>query len=177
MYYFLSIAALLSWSGSDLFSKMGTKEQDKNSHWKVVFAVGLIMGIHFFITLIGGHVIDTYFGGPDNVHKVIASLFYTDFVFFDFIRYLPVAGLYILAMVFGYIGLRYIELAISSPICNCSGALVFILCAIVGLISKEDITLTQDVVKAATLFGIHVQDHIIIGKGGAHYSLRTYDYL
>jgi len=142
MYYFLSIAALLSWSGSDLFSKMGTKEQDKNSHWKVVFAVGLIMGIHFFITLIGGHVIDTYFGGPDNVHKVIASLFYTDFVFFDFIRYLPVAGLYILAMVFGYIGLRYIELAISSPICNCSGALAFILCAIVGLISKEDITLT-----------------------------------
>ena len=43
--------------------------------------------------------------------------------------------------------------------------------------SKEDITLTQDVVKAATLFGIHVQDHIIIGKGGAHYSMRTYDYL
>ena len=137
LFYILSILALLAWSGSDLFSKMGTREQDKNSHWKVVFAVGFIMGIHFFITLIGGHVIDTYFGGPDNVHKVIASLFYTDFVFYDFIRYLPVAGLYILAMVFGYIGLRYIELSISSPICNCSGALAFILCAIVGLISKE----------------------------------------
>lgn len=142
LFYFLSIAALLCWSGSDLFSKMGTREQDKNSHWKVVFAVGFIMGIHFFITLIGGHVIDTFFGGPDNVHKIVASLFYTDFVFFDFIRYLPVAGLYILAMVFGYIGLRYIELSISSPICNCSGALAFILCLIVGLIPKEDVTVT-----------------------------------
>ena len=142
LYYILSIAALLSWSGSDLFSKMGTKEQDKNSHWKVVFAVGLIMGIHFFITLIGGHIIDTFYGGPDNVHKVIASIFYTDFVPFDFIRYLPVAGLYILAMVFGYIGLRYIELSISSPICNCSGALAFILCVIIGIFPTEDITAT-----------------------------------
>jgi len=142
IYYFLSIAALLCWSGSDLFSKLGTKEQDKNSHWKVVFAVGLIMGIHFIITVVGGYVIDAFYGGPDNVHKIIASLFYTDFVFFDFIRYLPVAGLYILAMVFGYIGLRYIELAISSPICNCSGALAFILCVLVGLIPTEDITAT-----------------------------------
>ncbi len=142
LYYFLSIAALLCWSGSDLFSKMGTREQDKNSHWKVVFAVGLIMGIHFFMTLIGGHIIDSVYGGPDNVHKIVASLFYTDFVFSDFIHYLPVAGLYILAMVLGYIGLRYIELSISSPICNCSGALAFILCVLVGLIPTEDVTTT-----------------------------------
>lgn len=142
LYYFLSIAALLCWSGSDLFSKMGTKEQDKNSHWKVVFAVGLIMGIHFFITLIGGHIIDKHYGGPDNVNKILASLFYTDFVGFDFIRYLPVAGLYILAMVLGYIGLRYIELSISSPICNCSGALAFLLCLLIGIVPKEDVTIT-----------------------------------
>lgn len=43
--------------------------------------------------------------------------------------------------------------------------------------SKEDIALTQEVVQAATLFHIRVQDHIIIGKGGTHYSLRTNDYL
>ena len=78
LYYFLSIAALLCWSGSDLFSKMGTREQDRNSHWKVVFAVGLIMGIHFFITLIGGAIIDSTVG-VDGVHKIVASLFYTDF--------------------------------------------------------------------------------------------------
>ena len=41
--------------------------------------------------------------------------------------YLPVSLLYILSMAMGYMGLRYIELSISSPICNASGALVAIL--------------------------------------------------
>ncbi len=141
MYYIFSILALLCWSGSDLFSKMGTRERDKNSHWKVVFAVGLIMGIHFFITLIGGAIIDNTVG-VDGVHKIVASLFYTDFKLFDFVRYLPVAALYILAMVMGYIGLRYIELSISSPICNSSGALAFLLCLVFGIFSTEDITAT-----------------------------------
>lgn len=141
MYYILSILALLCWSGSDFFSKKGTNEQDKNSHWKVVFAVGLIMGIHFFITLIGGAIIDSTVG-VEGVHKIVASLFYTDFKPIDFIGYLPVAALYILAMVFGYIGLRYIELSISSPICNSSGALAFLLCVLLGIFSVEDITTT-----------------------------------
>jgi len=141
MYYIFSILALLCWSGSDLFSKMGTREKDKNSHWKVVFAVGLVMGIHFFITLIGGAIIDGTVG-VDGVHKIVASLFYTDFKLMDFVNYLPVAALYILAMVLGYIGLRYIELSISSPICNSSGALAFLLCVIFGIFSVEDITVT-----------------------------------
>ncbi len=142
MFYLFSILALLCWSGSDLFSKMGTRERDKNSHWKVVFAVGLIMGIHFFITLIGGAIIDNTVG-VDAVPKMVASVFYTDFRIMDFVYYLPVAGLYILAMVLGYIGLRYIELSISSPICNSSGALAFLLCLIFGIFSPEDITATS----------------------------------
>ena len=139
LYYILSILALLCWSGSDLFSKIGTREQDKNSHWKVVFAVGSIMGLHFFITLIGGAVIDSTVG-VDALSKVAASLLYTDFKPIDFINYFPVAALYILAMVLGYIGLRYIELSISSPICNSSGALAFLLCVLFGIFSVEDIT-------------------------------------
>lgn len=139
LYYILSILALLCWSGSDLFSKIGTREQDKNSHWKVVFAVGSIMGLHFLITLIGGAIIDSTVG-VDALPKVVASLLYTDFKPIDFINYLPVATLYILAMVLGYIGLRYIELSISSPICNSSGALAFLLCVVFGIFSVEDIT-------------------------------------
>ncbi len=139
IWFWLSVLALLCWSGSDLFSKMGTREQDKNSHWKVVFAVGLIMGVHFFITLIGGAIIDNTVG-VDNVNKVLASLVYTDFKLFDFVRYLPVAGLYILAMVLGYVGLRYIELSISSPICNSSGALAFLLCIVFKIFPIEDMT-------------------------------------
>lgn len=39
--------------------------------------------------------------------------------------------------------------------------------------SQEDILLTQEVVRAAALFGIRIYDHIIIGRGGAHYSLHA----
>ena len=153
MFYIFSILALLAWSGSDLFSKMGTREKDKNSHWKVVFAVGLIMGIHFFITLIGGAIIDNTVG-VEAVPKMVASVFYTDFKLMDFVYYLPIAALYIFAMVLGYIGLRYIELSISSPICNSSGALAFILCLIFGLTSTEDITVTTIVGIAMITVGI-----------------------
>ena len=41
MWFLYSIIALLCWSGSDLFSKMGSKPDDKYSHWKMVMAVGL----------------------------------------------------------------------------------------------------------------------------------------
>ena len=43
------------------------------------------------------------------------------------LTYLPVSILYILSMAIGYVGLRYIELSISSPICNSSGAVVAVL--------------------------------------------------
>ncbi len=46
--------------------------------------------------------------------------------------YLPVSLLYISSMAMGYVGLRYIELSISSPICNSSGALVAVLCLFTG---------------------------------------------
>ena len=139
--WIIAIIAMLCWSGSDFFSKKGTDEKDANSHWKVAFAVGLIMGLHFVITLIGGAIIDAN-GGPDEVPKFVASLFYTDFRIVDFIYYLPVAALYILAMILGYIGLRYIELSISSPICNCSGSLALVLCVLIfPLIGADAITL------------------------------------
>lgn len=149
-WFIFSLVALLCWSGSDFFSKHGTKQNDKNSHWKVVFAVGLMMGIHFVITLIGGAIIDD----PESVPKFVASLFYTDFQFMDFVRYLPVSALYIFAMVLGYIGLRYIELSISSPICNSSGALAFLLCLVVGLTSTEDITITAIVGVVLVTIGV-----------------------
>ena len=44
-WFFLALIAMLFWSGSDLFSKMGSKPDDKYSHWKMVMAVGLVMGL------------------------------------------------------------------------------------------------------------------------------------
>ena len=114
MWFTFAVLALLCWSGSDLFSKIGCRsEKDKLSHLKMVSAVGLVMGIHaLYEILIGGVEI--------NLHIILT--------------YLPVSALYILSMAIGYLGLRYIELSISSPICNSSGAIVAVLSiAVYGL--------------------------------------------
>lgn len=129
MEFIFALIALVSWSGSDLFSKMGTEQKDKYSHWRVIFWVGAIMGAHAILTI----VLSAIFGEKLlDAHPFIASLFYTDFVPLDFIKYLPVAFVYLLAMVIGYVGLRYIELSISSPICNASGSLALVLIVLLG---------------------------------------------
>lgn len=107
MWFILSIAALVCWSGSDLFSKIGSKPDDRYSHWKMVMAVGLVMGLHAAYEIFVGGV------------RLTLN---------DILVYLPASALYIISMIFGYIALRYIELSISSPICNSSGALAAVLC-------------------------------------------------
>ena len=75
--------------------------KDKYSHLKMVMAVGLVMGLHA--------AYEVFFNGVEISGEIILT-------------YLPVSMLYILSMAIGYLGLRYIELSISSPICNSSGA-------------------------------------------------------
>lgn len=112
MWFWLSLAALLCWSGSDLFSKIGCRDgRDRYAHLKMVIAVGVVMGLHAFWEI--------FFGGTEISLSILLT-------------YLPVSVLYILSMTIGYLGLRYIELSISSPICNSSGALVAVLCLITG---------------------------------------------
>lgn len=117
-WFWFSIIALLCWSGSDLFSKIGCcGEKDKTAHLKMVVAVGVVMGLHAAYMVFFNDVIITW--------EIIW-------------RYLPVSLLYILSMTLGYVGLRYIELSVSSPICNSSGALVAILSIILfGISSLE----------------------------------------
>ena len=117
MWFIFAIIALLCWSGSDLFSKIGCQDaDDKYSHLKMVMAVGLVMGLHA--------AYEIFFNGVEMSWNVI-------------ITYLPVSMLYILSMAIGYLGLRYIELSISSPICNSSGAIVAILTFITAGISED----------------------------------------
>ena len=107
MWFWFAVIALLCWSGSDLFSKIGCQdEKDKYSHLKMVTAVGIVMGLHA--------AYEIFFGGVEINGEVILT-------------YLPVSLLYIGSMAIGYVGLRYIELSISSPICNSSGAVVAVL--------------------------------------------------
>ena len=101
MWFILSLVAVFFWSGSDFFSKLGSPQKDTNSHLKMIVAVGLVMGSHATYQVIVN-------GVTFNLQTVLV--------------YLPVSFLYISSMLLGYIGLRYIELSITSPICNTSGA-------------------------------------------------------
>ena len=115
-WFWFSIIALLCWSGSDFFSKIGCRDaSDKYSQYKMVTAVGVVMGIHA--------AIEIFVGGVEISWQGIWTS-------------LPVSLLYIGSMTLGYVGLRYIELSISSPICNASGALVAIIAIVSGTAGK-----------------------------------------
>lgn len=112
MWLLPAVITLLMWSGSDLFSKIGCADkQDREAPLKMVCAVGLVMGLHALYNLAVGAV------------RLTPA---------DILRYLPVALLYISSMAIGYLGLRYIELSISSPLCNASGSVVLLIYLLQG---------------------------------------------
>lgn len=106
MWFMFALLTAFAWGGADLFYKKGSDSTDRYSHIKIVIMVGLVMGVHATgYMLIQGIAFDP----------------------FDMLRYLPVSALYILSMTIGYIGLRYLELSIASPVQNSSGAVTSIL--------------------------------------------------
>ena len=117
MWFLFSVITLLCWSGSDLFSKLGCRgSDDAHSHLRMVIAVGAVMGLHAAWELL---VQDVPFSAG------------------ILLMYLPVSLLYIVSMAVGYLGLRYIELSISSPVCNSSGAIVAVLILITRGVGEE----------------------------------------
>lgn len=109
MSFICSLITLFSWGLADLFYKKSADEKDKYSHLKTTMVVGLIMGIHAIITLLFNNI---------------------NYNFINILIYLPVSLMYILSMTIGYFGLKYLELSISSPIQNSSGAVTCLLCLI-----------------------------------------------
>lgn len=107
MWFAFSLITIIAWAGSDFFSKKGTRPDDRYSHLRLVITVGTVMTVHAAATLI--------VTGMDWSPAAI-------------VRYFPVSAMYILSMTLGYAGLRYIELSVSSPICNSSGAVTCVLC-------------------------------------------------
>ena len=136
MWFWLSIIALLFWSGSDLFSKIGCRDgSDRRSHLKMVIAVGVVMGLHACWEI--------FIGGVEISWQIIWT-------------YLPVSVLYILSMALGYLGLRYIELSISSPICNASGALVAVAALVTGDWEYPPVVLIATALVCAGVIGLGV---------------------
>ena len=139
MWFWLAIIALLCWSGSDLFSKIGCRDaSDRYSHLKMVMAVGVVMGLHACFEI--------FVGGVEISLGIILT-------------YLPVSLLYILSMALGYLGLRYIELSVSSPICNSSGALGAVLTFLfVGMEGYTPLALFAVALVCAGAIGLGVVD-------------------
>ncbi|MCR5485505.1 MAG: DMT family transporter, partial [Clostridiales bacterium] len=110
MWLVYGILTTLAWGGADLFYKKGADEKQSLTHLKTVIMVGFVMGLHGLLYI--GHMAAH---GEAFEPK-------------SFIIYFPVSAMYILSMTFSYVGLRYIELSVSSPIQNSSGALTALLC-------------------------------------------------
>lgn len=141
MWLWLSVITLICWSGSDLFSKIGCRDaKDKYSHLKMVTAVGVVMGLHA--------AYEVFVGGTEISVKIMLT-------------YLPVSLLYIASMAMGYLGLRYIELSISSPICNSSGALVAVMTLImVGFKGYSPLALAAVALVCVGAIGLGIVDSV-----------------
>lgn len=109
-WYTSAVMTILLWGIADLYYKKGTDPNDRYSHLRIVIMVGLIMGIQAFYELYK----------MDWQYDLI-----------NIIRYLPVSSMYIISMTLGYVGLRYLEVSISSPVSNTSGAMAGILAFVV----------------------------------------------
>ena len=110
MWIVCTFLTFFSWGIADLFYKIGNKGDNKYNHLKTGIIVGLVMGLHATIYLFINRV---------DIHLM------------DLIKYLPVSLCYILSMVIGYKGLRYLELSICSPIQNTSGVITALLLLVI----------------------------------------------
>lgn len=110
MWMIYAILTFFLWGVADLFYKKGNNDDDKYSHLKTGIMVGLVMGIHGII----------YYFAKDVKFDLMSVL-----------KYLPVSLCYIISMIIGYKGLKYINLSISSPIQNSSGLITSLLLAII----------------------------------------------
>lgn len=109
MWFIYALIATVAWGVADVFYKKSATPE-RYSHLKTTIVVGLVMGIHAIVTLFTSGV---------------------DFKPINLIMYAPVSLMYIGSMAIGYLGLRYLEVSVSSPVQNTSGALCCLLCLII----------------------------------------------
>ena len=103
-WFIFALISLMGWGCADLFYKQGTDEGDRYSHLKIAVWVGLVMGICALLLL------------------PLAESITLKTILPNALKYLPASIGYIVSMVIGYAGLRYLELSIVSPVQNASGA-------------------------------------------------------
>lgn len=110
MWTFFCLFTVIARATTELFGKIGSKDtEDRLSHFKITATVGIAMGLLALIYIV---------------------FLKTDVSLKNIVSYAPISLCYIASMIFGYIGLRYIMLSISSPVSNASCGVTSILCVI-----------------------------------------------
>lgn len=150
---------MFGWGLADLFYKKSNVDGDRYSHLKTAVWVGLMMGfVSLVLTILsllknGGGAI------PDAI--TAETLFTSDTsIFSAAVKYLPASLGYIISMVIGYAGMRYLEVSIVSPVQNASGALsaiaMFIWFSVTGSIGSfwEEFTLLHVIGTVPIVVGV-----------------------
>ena len=106
----LTLISTISWGVTDVFSKMSVDENDKDFHIKLTIWTGMAMGVLFLMLL------------PFSESK--ASIIELSAKYIEFV---PPALLYIISIMVGFVGLKYLELSVFSPIQNASGAVAMLI--------------------------------------------------
>lgn len=141
MWVVFTFLTFFAWGIADLFYKIGNHDKDKYSHLKTGVMVGYVMGIHALLFLI--------------FNKVELNIL-------DMIKYLPVSLCYILSMIIGYKGLKYLELSICSPIQNTSGIITALLLLV---FFKESLSIYAYIAFILIFIGITMLSIIELNEG------------
>ncbi|MCQ2455607.1 MAG: EamA family transporter [Clostridia bacterium] len=142
-WFIFALAAMLGWGFADLFYKKSTDETDRYSHLRIAVWVGLVMGLASGCLLI--------FSAKTYTFSTLIQ---------NAIKYSPASLGYIVSMIVGYAGIRYLEMSIISPVQNASGALasgsVIIFFLISGKIRsiRDEFSLLDIFGTAAIVFGV-----------------------
>ena len=110
-WFLFALICLLGWGCADLFYKMGSDENDRYSHLRIAVWVGLVMGVCAVAMML--IPFDEEMKTPMSLGALLENG----------IKYSPASLFYIISMVIGYAGLRYMEVSIVSPVQNASGGL------------------------------------------------------
>ena len=107
-WFYLSLLCIVGWGFADLFYKKGTDQNDKDSQYKIAIWVGLVLGLCAVALFPLSETLQSDF----SIQNFLLST----------LKYSPASLCYIISMVIGYAGLRYLEISIVSPVQNASGA-------------------------------------------------------
>ena len=121
-WFFFALICVLGWGCADLFYKRGTDENDRYSHLRIAVWVGLVMGACSIAMML--IPFDEELKTPMSVGGLLENA----------VKYSPASLCYIISMVVGYAGLRYMEVSIVSPVQNASGGLSAIFMTVYFLI-------------------------------------------